>query len=111
MSDLKCGKPPPIRMWFSACVAPYQHGGDCQFDPLPALTETEGICETCGNDLVAWDRLRAENVDLADRLGIERVYSQHLKSLLAEALPWWEEEGNVDPECADLVARITDAIR
>lgn len=110
MSDPKCGKPPPIRMWFSACVAPYGHGGDCQFDPLPALMETEGICETCGNDRAAWDRLRAENRRLLDYLSVEKTYSQHLRSLLAEALPWWTEEGKVDPECADLVARIEEAI-
>lgn len=91
-----CGKPPPIRMWFSACVAPYGHGGDCQFDPTPALMEVEGLCETCGNDRAAWDRL------------LTRV--RLLESLLAEALPWWTEEGDVDSECADLVHRIADAL-
>ena len=91
-SGPKCGKFPPIRLWFSTCVAPYGHGGDCQFDPLPALTATKSSCKTCGNDL-------------------QRVENRFLKFLLAEMLLWWEKKDTVDSECGDLMMRVKEAIK
>ena len=57
---MNCGKPSHIRKWFGPCALSYGHGGLCDHPPLAALHESDGRCDTCGNDRDAWDRAIAE---------------------------------------------------